>query len=98
MITFIFDFLLVFHVMEIGNVEFVQMRRILEGDDVLSGERLVRQQFLPILGLQVELFNGFVWKNVAGGANGHNVRLVGELLEKNGTVVGSFRILVHVES
>ena len=53
---------------------------VLEHDEVLASKRLIRQEILPVLGLDVELVDGLVAENVARRANGSHVDAIGEHL------------------
>jgi len=50
--------------MEGRYIEFVKVLRILQGDNISSSEGLICEEFLPIAGLDVQLFNCLKdWEN-----------------------------------
>uniref|UniRef100_A0A6B0V688 Uncharacterized protein n=1 Tax=Ixodes ricinus TaxID=34613 RepID=A0A6B0V688_IXORI len=88
----------VLEVMKARNVEFFQVSGVLQGNDVLPRERFVRQQVLEVLGAQIELIDGFVREHVARRFDGDDVRVFGEHLVEDRTVVLAFRVLDEVEA
>ena len=56
--TVIVDFEAVFDVVEVVEVELGRVERVLEDEDVLALEWLVRQKVLPVLGLDVQFLDG----------------------------------------
>ena len=55
--TFIGHLDVVLDVIEGGQVELLEILGVLYGDDVLPGERFVRDQLLPVLRLYVQLLH-----------------------------------------
>ena len=83
-------------IVELAHVELCQIVRVLNGDDVLLGERLVRQQVLHVVDLEVELLDGVVGEYVATRGYAHDVRTLVEYLEGDRTVELILGVLVKV--
>jgi len=74
-----------------------EIHRVLDGDEVLARELLVRQQVPPELGLDAQLINGLVAEDVAAGLDGHDVRGVGEGFVEHRALVLAVRVFVEGE-
>ena len=85
------------NVFEIGHVAIAEIVGILQRDDILARELVVRDEVTPQLGLDVEALDRVPGEDVAGGLEGHDVRVVGEDLERDGIAELARLVFVHVE-
>ena len=69
---------------------------VLEHNDVFLQEGLVSQEIFPVFGFDVELFDGFVRKNVASGLDTGNMGVVIEHLEQDRAMWLAIAILVYL--
>lgn len=69
------------------EISFVEVVRVLDGNDILFGEGLVGDQIFPNLCANIELLDGIVRINLSRGPNRHNVGVLGEDLKRDGAAV-----------
>lgn len=69
------------------TVSSLHIQRVLQGDDILASEGLVRHEVEPMRRLDVESVDRFASKDVARGLDGDDVRMLVEELEGDGVVI-----------
>ena len=74
-----------------------EVHGVLDRHEVLARELLVRQEVLPVLGLDAEFVDGLVAVDVSRGLHRDDVRRVGEHLVQDGALVLAVGVLVEVE-
>ena len=62
--------------MERLEVELGHVPWILDNDDVSPGERFIIEQVFEVLGLEIDLFNGFITKHISSCLDDSNVSKV----------------------
>ena len=85
-LTVIVNFEAVLDVMEVVEVDLLVVVGVLQHDEVLPRERLVREQVLPVLGLDVELVHGLSREHVARRPDANDLRVIIEDLEGKGII------------
>ena len=96
-LTIIADSETVLDMMKVADVGILALLRVLEDEDVLPCKRLVVQEVLPVLGLDVELLDGLVREDVARGLDAGNVGAVIEDLKEHRTVLLPVGVFVDVQ-
>ena len=66
--------------MKVGEIELCHVPWILDDDDVSPGEGFIIEQVLEVLGLEIELLNGFITEYISSCLDDSNVSRVVEHL------------------
>ena len=96
-LVFIVELPFVLQMGECLDVEFVEILRILNGDDVVAREGLVGQEIGEVVHFEVQAFDRVVTVDVARGAYRDDVRALGEDFEGDGTVDFALGIAMEVQ-